>query len=202
MKYFEMDVSVIIPAYNAEKYLARAIRSILANFTNYKFEIIVVNDGSTDETEKVITTFGNLITYINNHRNYGLPYSLNRAINSSKGRYIIRLDADDFVNENYLQFHAAFLDLNASYHAVRSDYLIIDEYENVLGRECQAANPIGCAIMFRTEVLKALGCYDEKLRRDEEVCLLRRFYKSGYQMGELNIPLYRYRDTPGSLSKE
>ncbi len=202
MKYFKMDVSIIIPAYNAEKYLARAIRSVLSNFTKYKFEVIVVNDGSTDETEKIITTFGNLITYIKNDKNYGLPYSLNRAIDFSKGRYIIRIDADDFVNENYLQFHAAFLDLNTNYQAVRSDYLVIDENENVLGRECQIENPIGCAIMFRTEVLKALGCYNEKLRRDEEVCLLQRFYKSGYRMGELNIPLYRYRDVPGSLSKE
>lgn len=202
MKYFNMDVSVIIPAYNAEKYLARAIRSILSNFTNYRFEVIVVNDGSTDETENIISTFGKLITYIKNDKNYGLPYSLNRAIDSSKGRYIIRLDADDFVNENYLHFHAAFLDLNINYHAVRSDYLVIDEGENVLGRESQTANPIGCAIMFRREVLKALGCYNRKLIRDEEVCLLRRFYKFGYRMGELNIPLYRYRDTPGSLSKD
>ena len=197
-----MDVTVIIPAYNAEKYIARAIRSILANFTNYKFEVIVVNDGSTDETEQIITAFGNLIHYIKSDRNYGLPYSLNRAIDVSKGRYIIRLDSDDFVNENYIQFHAAFLDLNINYHAVRSDYLLIDENEEILSRACQIEKPIGCATMFRSEIIKALGCYNEELRRHEEVCLLERFHKSGYQMGELNIPLYRYRDTPGSLSKE
>lgn len=197
-----MDVSVIIPAFNVEKYIARAIRSILSNFTNYKFEVIVVNDGSTDETEKIISAFGSLVRIIKNDRNYGLPYSLNRAIVASAGRYIIRLDADDFVNENYIQFHAAFLDLNVDYAAVRSDYILVDENEAFLSRASQIEKPIGCAIMFRKEIIESLGLYNEGLRRDEEVCLMERFHKFGYQMGELNIPLYRYRDTPGSLSKE
>jgi glycosyltransferase involved in cell wall biosynthesis len=182
--------------------LARAIRSILSNFTNYKFEIIVVNDGSTDKTDEIIDTFGNLIHHLNNKENFGLPYSLNRAIDASKGRYIIRLDADDFVNENYIQFHAAFLDLNNKYHAVRSDYLLIDEGEKVLSRVSQIEKPIGCAIMFRKEIFTTLGFYNEALRKGEEVCFLERFYKAGYRMGELNIALYRYRDTPNSLSKE
>lgn len=197
-----MDVSVIIPAFNAQQYIARAIRSVLSNFTNYKFEVIIVDDGSTDETEKIISAFGSLVRIIKNDKNYGLPYSLNRAIEASAGRYIIRLDSDDFVNENYVQFHAAFLDLNVDYAAVRSDYILVNENEEIISRASQIEKPIGCAIMFRKEVLKSLGCYNEDLRRDEEVCLLERFNQFEYQMGELNIPLYRYRDTPGSLSKE
>ena len=197
-----IDVSVIIPAYNANLYLARAIRSVIANRSQYKFEVIVVDDGSTDDTKNTMATFGKLIKSSFINKNVGLPTALNTGIRISSGRYIVRVDADDFVNENYIQILALFLDLNTEFDAVRCDYLRVSEDESVLGKFSQTQHPIGCAIMFRRRVLEALNGYDPNSLVNEDVELYKRFQQAGYRMGEINIPLYRYRDTPNSLSKE
>ena len=82
--------------YNGEKYLVKAIESIL-NQTYTKFEFIIVNDGSSDNSLKIIKEFmkkDNRIILIN-RENKGLPYSLNEGISIAKGKYIARMDADD-----------------------------------------------------------------------------------------------------------
>ena len=79
-------VSVILPAYNCEKFIGQAIRSVLDQ-TFRDFELIIVNDGSTDKTEVEIIAFNDpRIVYINNQQNQGLISSLNRAIDIAKGK--------------------------------------------------------------------------------------------------------------------
>ena len=85
----EIEISILISAFNQEKYLARCIRSLLnQSYNNEKFEIIIVNDGSSDRTLFVAELFkspkSSLIKIINNKKNIGLPASLNKAINLSK----------------------------------------------------------------------------------------------------------------------
>jgi len=88
-------VSVILPVYNAEKYLAAAIDSIL-NQTFTDFELLLVNDGSTDSSETIIQRYNDpRIVYVQNEQNEGLIYSLNKAIDLARGEYIARMDADD-----------------------------------------------------------------------------------------------------------
>lgn len=86
-------VSVIVPAYNCEKYLERAINSVLAQSWTY-FEIIVVDDGSTDSTAEQAEKFGDRIIYVS-QQNGGASSARNRGIQLSKGEYIAFLDADD-----------------------------------------------------------------------------------------------------------
>ena len=88
-------VSVLLPVYNAEKYLQEAIDSILRQtFTD--FELLLINDGSTDGSEEVIRQYhDDRIVYIKNDGNKGLIYTLNRGIEAAKGTYIARMDADD-----------------------------------------------------------------------------------------------------------
>lgn len=197
-----VDVSVIIPAYNADNYLARAIRSVISNKSEYKFEVIVVDDGSTDGTKSTMDAFGKLIKPSFIRKNIGLPSALNEGIRISSGRYVVRVDADDFVNENYIHVLALFLELNSECDAVRCDYFRVSEDENIIGKFNQSDHPIGCAIMFRRKVLEALNGYDPNSLVNEDVEIYQRFQNAGYRMGEINIPLYRYRDTPNSLSKE
>ena len=86
-------VSVIIPVYNQEMYIGRCLRSLLDQSLNKNnYEIIVVNDGSTDKTLDIINGFGKDIKIINNKKTWAFLFSLNKGIKSSKGRFIVRVE--------------------------------------------------------------------------------------------------------------
>lgn len=88
-------ISVILPAYNAERFIQEAINSILAQ-TYKNFELIVLNDGSTDRTEEIILSYNDpRIRYIKNEKNLKLIKTLNKGIDLAHGEYIARMDADD-----------------------------------------------------------------------------------------------------------
>lgn len=105
-------ISVLLPVYNAEEFVKEAVDSILCQtFTN--FELLVLNDGSTDNSMELVTHFKDKrIRIINNDGNKGLIYTLNKGIQEAKGEYIARMDADDIALPNrferqikYLQKH-------------------------------------------------------------------------------------------------
>lgn len=105
-----MKVSVILPVYNAESTLRYAIDSIL-NQSFGEFELILINDGSTDNSESIINTYRDRrIIYLKNSGNRGLIYTLNRAIDISKGDYIARMDADDICMLDRFQKQVDYLD--------------------------------------------------------------------------------------------
>jgi glycosyltransferase involved in cell wall biosynthesis len=103
-------VSVILPVYNGEKYLAQAMQSLLGqSFTD--FELIVINDCSTDATEEVIRSFSDpRIVYSKNERNMHLIYSLNKGLGLAKGKYIARMDHDDIALPDRLKKQVEFLE--------------------------------------------------------------------------------------------
>ena len=96
-----MKLSIIIPAYNAQRFIKRCINSII-NY-EYDYEIIIINDGSTDGTKNVIDNYKhyfNIRCY--DQDNKGLSETRNRGINLAKGDYILFLDSDDFINMSNL----------------------------------------------------------------------------------------------------
>ena len=96
-------VSVIIPVYNQEKWIGRCLRSLLNQSMNRnEYELIVVNDGSEDRTDYALDLFSDEIELITIEKNQGLPVALNTGIKISRANYIVRVDADDFVNEQFL----------------------------------------------------------------------------------------------------
>ncbi len=98
-------VSIIVAAYNQEKYIGRCLRSLLhQTFPQDSYEIIVVNDGSTDRTAFALELFHDAIHPITNEHNLGLPASINKAILAARSPFIVRVDADDYVNTNFLNF--------------------------------------------------------------------------------------------------
>ena len=186
-------ISVIITAHNEERFIGRCLRSIInQTLWTLDYEVIVVNDASTDKTGYALELFGNSVTVINNETNLGLPASINRGVKFASGHYIVRLDADDYVNVNYLKFLSFFLDSNEEYDAVACDYILVDDSEKVLERCDASQKPIGCGIMFKREHLLDLGLYDESFWVHEDKDLRLRFEKV-YKVGHLNLPLYRYR---------
>ena len=111
-------ISIILPAYNAEKYLAPAIESILQQ--SFKdFEFIILNDGSTDNTEKIILSYtDSRIKYIKNEKNLKLIKTLNKGIELAKGKYIARMDADDIALPTMLEECYTFFETHPEYSIV------------------------------------------------------------------------------------
>ncbi len=94
-------VSVIVAAYNQEKFIGRCLRSLLhQTMPQVNYEIIVINDGSSDRTPYALELFYDAIHIITNESNLGLPASINRGIMAAKAQYVVRVDADDYVNTN------------------------------------------------------------------------------------------------------
>lgn len=105
-------VSVILPAYNAGPYISEAISSIL-NQTYTNFELIIINDFSTDNTEEQILSFADKrIIYTKNEQNSGLIFNLNKGIELSKGKYLVRMDADDISMPTRFEEQVTFMEAN------------------------------------------------------------------------------------------
>lgn len=190
------DISVIVACYNQGDWVERCVRSIShqEGLTQGAFEILVINDGSLDHTREVLanlTVLKNLRVLIH-ETNQGLPVALNNAIRQARGRYVIRVDADDYLNRSCLQIMKLFLDVNRQYQAVAIDYVKVDHLENTLGRFNCLEDPIACGIMFRKECLFDIGLYDPefKMREGHE---LRLRFEAKYRIGRLEFPFYKYR---------
>ena len=101
MKY---ELSIIIPAYNCESYIERCIQSIVESETSINYEILIINDGSTDNTRKICEEIekNNKNVKLYNKKNGGVSEARNLGIKKSKGRWITFIDADDYVSSNYI----------------------------------------------------------------------------------------------------
>ena len=194
-------ISVVIPVYNQEKYIERCLRSVLnQNIDKDLYEIVVVNDGSTDNSLKILKKYSEVINLINFDKNKGLPSSLNKAIQSCKSKYVVRVDSDDYVNNNFLNFLFSYISSN-EVDAVACDYLLVDENENVIERKNCAIDPIGCGIFFQYDHLISLGLYNERFLINEEIEFRNRFTKN-YKIKRLEVPLYRYRQHDTNITKD
>ena len=197
-----LQISIIVPVFNREKFIGRCLRSLLSQtFGVNNFEIILVDDGSTDSTEKIYKTFSNDITIIKLKKNYGLPTALNKGIKSAKGRFVIRVDSDDYVNSQFLQVLYLFISENPEIDAVACDYLLVDDKEETIKRLDCSKKPIGCGIMFKTEHLVEIGLYNEKFLLHEEKELRSRFEKK-YTVTRVSLALYRYRKHDSNMTND
>ena len=165
-------VSVIIGTYNGEKYLDLAIESLL-NQTFRDFELIVIDDCSTDDTLKVLEEIKDgRMRVIRNHRNLGIPGTLNKAIDLAIGKYIAFMDHDDVSLPDRLHLQSQFLDGHPEVAMVGSSCRFIDDSGNVVKdvqAKCDDAtlrwrllwyNPfIQTTLMVRRSVLAEIGGY-------------------------------------------
>lgn len=118
-------VSVVMPAYNAEKYLGAAIESVLAQ-TDPRWELLIVNDGSTDGTAEVASRYTAPRVSVFHQENGGEAAARNTALRHSRGRYIAFLDADDEYVPDHLQTTVAYLEANRKVDAVYTDGHYVD----------------------------------------------------------------------------
>jgi len=191
--HIEPKISVIVPVYNQEKYIGRCLRSLLEqSLSRSSYEIIIINDGSTDKTSYALELFKEEIRHLHNKKNKGLAFSVNKGILNARGRFLIRVDSDDYVNKEFLKILSFFLTENPSMDAICCDYFLVDDQEKSHGRKNGVDDPIACGIMFRIEQIIELGLYDTSFLVHEEKDLRHRFLKK-YSMTHVPLPLYRYR---------
>ena len=197
-----MKVSVIVTCYNRERFIGRAIRSALTQkFNNSQYEVIVVDDGSTDNSKEIISDFGDKIIAIFHDENKGLPTARNTGIRKAMGRFVVHLDSDDYIHDELLYIENMHLAMNSHWGAVECDYIEVDENDRHV-RRCDATEkPIACGIMFRKDRLVDIGLYDERMLycEDEE---LRRRFEQKYTVGHVCLPLYRYTRHQSSLTHD
>jgi glycosyltransferase involved in cell wall biosynthesis len=160
-------VSVLMPVYNGEKYLKEAIDSIL-NQTYTNFEFIILNDGSTDDSETIILSYDDSrIVHIKNPENYKLIKTLNIGFSMAKGKYIARMDADDISHPERFAKQVQFLEFNEDYGLVGSGVNLLNgenkrqllyhtDYASLkfaLAFYCPFIHP---SVMLRKEVVKGM----------------------------------------------
>lgn len=135
-----MKISVVMPAYNAEKYIGQAIESVL-NQTVKDFEFIIINDGSVDRTKDIILSYPDKrIVYLENDKNSGIVDTLNRGLDYATGEYIARMDADDIAVMDRFEKQEAVLENNSNIGVVGSNIRIFgEEIESTVF--CYSSNP-------------------------------------------------------------
>ena len=167
-------ISVVMPVYNAEKYIAQAIESIL-NQTYPYFEFIIVDDGSEDNSVKIIESFEDERIRLFRKKHSGISETLNFGISKSQGEYIARMDADDISLPNRFQAQIKFLLQNKNYKLVSSNASIINEKGNLTGYKTthhkfngkikkilhKMFNPIvHSSLMFKREITDDMSFYN------------------------------------------
>ena len=115
-----VPITVLMPVYNGEKYLKEAIDSVLGQ-TFADFELLIVNDGSTDNTVKLIEEYSDKRIRLINRANGGVSAALNTGLKEAKGKYIARFDADDVCYPYRLERQYAFMEANPGYIVIGSD---------------------------------------------------------------------------------
>ncbi|NMB47900.1 glycosyltransferase family 2 protein [Candidatus Kuenenbacteria bacterium] len=189
-----MKISVLMSAFNAEKYISQAIESILKQ-TCDDFEFIILNDGSTDKTREIIQNYtkqDKRIRLINNNKNFGLTRSLNIGLEEARGKYIARIDADDLSEPERLQKQYEFMEANPEYALAGSWVKIIDsegremtvrklptdikliKFNFIFGKPCLWHS----SIFFRKEEMDKVGNYDEEYKYSQDLNLYVRLLKT------------------------
>ena len=204
-------VTVYITAYNYGRYIQQAVDSVLRQ-TFRDWELLIVNDGSTDNTRDVLSAYeGEEGVRIVHQENQGLTVSNNIALRLAGGEYIMRLDADDYLDENALLVLSGTLDAHEDVGLVYPDYFLVDEQGEVLelvrrkkiGEEVDLLDlpAHGACTMIRKDCLLSLGGYDERFRCQDGYDLWIRFLER-YKPYNVNVPLFYYRRHPESLTRD
>jgi glycosyltransferase involved in cell wall biosynthesis len=196
-------VSLIITTYNYAQYIERAIRSALdQSLSKSDYEIIVVNDASTDATSQILENYSDVVRVFNLRENIGLSAARNFGIRKARGQNIVFLDADDYLHSESLRVQNLFLNENNALDAVAIDYYLVNERGQHLQHVASSEKPIACGIMFRKDHLYNIGLYDETFAAREEEDLRIRWENAGFGIYHIPLPLYRYRMHDGNMTKD
>ncbi len=199
-------VSVLMPTYNIAEFLGKAIESILSQ-SFIDFEFIIVDDGSTDDSTRVLGEYAEKdprIRIIRNEQNKGIVYSLNRGLKECRGEYVARMDADDIALRDRLEKQVVVMEADPQTVVLGAALSYMDKNGKELGvvRRCSlnksliAQNPLlHPTVVFRRAVLEQHGlCYLEKYRYAEDYFLWLQLSRLG-KIDALDDIVLKYRLT-------
>lgn len=212
-----MDLSIILPVYNCEKFLSKAIESIL-NQTFTDFELIIADDGSTDRSKKIIEKYAKLdnrIIVSNNSENQGKVKTVNRLVEITRGKYLTVHDADDWSDPERFEKQVCFLDNNPNYVMCGTSFKNFDENDEFLNLSKQETdyfkikNTIrkysqfhGPTLVIRKKILPMVGgLYRDYFIVAEDIDFTQRVVEKFFATN-LSEPLYNYRIHSKSLTKK
>lgn len=205
----ESLITVYITNHNYGKYIKQSIDSVF-NQTYKNFELIIIDDGSIDNSKNVIEKYKkNKKVRIIYQNNKGLTVSNNIALKICKGEYITRLDADDWLDPNFLQIMINTAKKNknsamifSNYYLTNSKGQVIDQfYRHEFKRVKLMDQPAhGACSLIKTKTLKEIGGYDEQFNCQDGVDLWFKII-GNYKVKNVNLPLFYYRQHNKSLTK-
>ena len=207
-------VSVVIPAHNDQRYVGECVESILSQ-TLSEFQLIIVDDGSTDDTGKIADGYAagdDRVMVIHKVEKTGRGAARNAGIEAATAELIAFQDADDLSAPDRLERQKAFLDAHPEVGLVASPYMLVDEHGAEVGvkplrrtgaalaehmrRYCAISH---CAALFRTEVVRAVGGYRNGFAQSQDYDMLLRILERA-EVGVLDVPFYKYRQVPCGVS--
>lgn len=211
------SVTVLIPVYNAERYLLETLESVSAQ-TLKDFEILVVDDGSTDRSPEILAAYqaGEPRLRVIRQANAGISSALNAGIAAARGSLIARMDADDLMLPRRLERQRDFLEKHRELGFCASHMDMIDSRGRVFGEYCPGPwshadlarqmakeQPITYThptVMYRTQLVNRLGGYDRRYEPCEDMELFGRMILAGYPGLVMPEKLLQYRVHGGSIS--
>ena len=212
-------VSVIVPAYNAAAFIAEALESVRRQ-TFEDWEVVVCDDGSTDETGAIAAAFGDRVRVVRSPCNEGLASARNRAIAAASGELFALLDADDVWLPEYLQRQVGIWE-EAGRRAGRVGIVSCNAYlrdgdgqlpqtyadrfgyaDDVTVERLLDISPIFISALIPRAALDDVGVFATDLRSCEDLDLWIRLIEAGYQVASTREPLVVYRLSPGQLSAQ
>ncbi|MBR0487603.1 MAG: glycosyltransferase family 2 protein [Treponema sp.] len=201
-------VSVIIPCYNASKYVEKAVRSIMEQ-TYPNLEILIANDCSTDNTLEILELLSkedSRIKIINNEQNLKIVKTLNKLIEIATGKYIARMDADDISLPDRIEKQVLFLEKNPEYAMCGTNAWHIDDNGNIIGKTDLPLTPeknkyflkyystfYHPTIMIRSEVYKNNLYSEDYLYAEDYELWCRLIFKNDIKCANLKEKLFKYR---------
>ena len=206
-------VSILMPAYNCEKYIDQAIGSIL-NQTYQNWELLIADDGSTDSTKKIISSFSDKrIACFHNKKNKGYLETWNNLISVANGEYIAFQDADDISSRNRIELQLNELLYNkeisivgSNYHRINSENVITFtsnfslSHKEIMCKTPEKFDILGSGLMIKREVYKEIGGYNTFFNRiGAEDYYWFYLCAEKFKVSNLKSPLYYYRENPNSI---
>jgi len=207
-------ITVLMPAYNAAAYIKEAVDSVLSQ--SYKdFELLIINDGSTDETPSILDSYHDHRVRVVHQANIKLIKTLNKGLVLARGKWIARFDADDICYPNRLEMQIKFLQEHPDHILVGSDADYLDEEGNYLftfknnlysddeikATEFRTCPVIHSSVMYLKDAVVKAGAYNELAISFEDHLLWLDLARLG-KLANLPIPLIKVRFNPSSVTMD
>lgn len=212
MQQHDPAITVLMPAYNAEKYISQAIDSVL-NQSFHDFELLIINDGSSDNTEQIIRAYGDERIRLINQSNQGIAAALNMGLLNARADLVARFDADDLCAAHRLEMQYGFLSTHPDYLVVGTDADYIDMHGEYVftyhmpahsNEEIQLLYFTKCpfihsAVLFRKAAVIQAGGYNTHAYAFEDHLLWSNLVRKG-KVCNLAASLISVRLNPDSVS--